>query len=53
MQSLIADSSLSLRSANVRVVHLGCPLETRQSLREMRLEWADHHKHERLGVPAQ
>lgn len=52
-KSLARCLGLLLCSTNVRVVHLGRKLETRDCLLQMCLQWADHDKHECLGVAAE
>lgn len=42
-----------LRSANMRIMHLGRKLKARQSLVEMSLQRANHDKHECFRVPTQ
>jgi hypothetical protein len=44
---------LLLGRADMRVVHLGGELETCYGLLQVGLQWADHDKHERLGVAAE
>lgn len=39
-----------LGSANMRVVHLGCKSQTRQSLLQVRLQRRNHDKHQSLAV---
>lgn len=51
--SRVSDTGLTLGSANVSVVHLGGELQAGQGLGEVRLQRADHDKHECLGVSAE
>jgi hypothetical protein len=47
------DLVLPLRSPNMRIMYLGRKFETRQRLREMRLQRRDHDEHERFTVTAE
>lgn len=48
--SRVADTRLALGGTDVGVVHLCGELQARQGLRKVRLQWANHHEHERFGV---
>lgn len=52
-QALILRLGLLLRCPDVRVMHLGRELETRDGLLEMSLQRAYHDEHECLGVAAE
>lgn len=50
IRSRVPDTRLTLRSADMSVVHLGRKLQAGQRLRKVSLQRADHDEHERLGV---